>query len=712
MQSVASIRSAKTPDLLQSSGDNLDLTSRTKHVSFDISFDAHNLVRSNTIGAGLESEVPGVLSGLGGPFDQSANQSNQSHMRLLHGFDSVPHMPPLPLTRPMMPLSIMQSNSSLGSNITQYYAPAMGVSPLPSLPPPPNYPAHINHPHAAATNANYVPALRVIRRAVMKTQATQTEQAARRARAASARPTSEMAHTETTAVDPNMPEYLTLSPRRRQHEAQRRHSAHYHYNRHPYCPPHGRRTSYQDQSTSSADAQQKSPASCAPHSGTKSKQSAARPVIPAGTSMDSDDEDTGDGPRAAPRDLTNGKPRASKHHRTRRTQRAVPKCAVAGTSNVSGISSELTDREPIFKSHSADDLDDDQIAFDTDVRPDFRRHSIGDGLGMATAAHLNAPPPPAGFEDSPIAAAASIDIPLEHAPPPPVMVDRGSSPSSDSSRAVCSAVTDGDQNSTAASEIEELESSLKSSQKSESPTIVSDLSVPDKATLETGLKQVAAATIQPQPIKVTERPLLVDPNQRVRLPRDTAAEQPTASTSITPGHSAHFADVLNSPESECSSHITISTSSSTTGTAGHKELDEDATKGSGSSVYVTATEHSPQPDSSGTGRTGRSFETASSANASLFSSPSSSCKRKSSQSSGADGELAELGALSPDFVADAKVNCMRTNLRDASVHFTRVSFSLLRFSHLRSPTTFQPRALQPRALQPRAFLSHAAWLWL
>lgn len=553
---------------------------------------------------------------------------------------------------------------------------------------------------------NYVPALRVMRTAVMKTQATQTATA----------PASTATTKSPTSSRTSIPAYLTLSPRASavvNRREQRRHSSNYHYNRHPYNPTSGGQNVQPHNAlilpdTGHSNGTLLSSSEQSSHTqvttAIKSKHPLVLPnALAPGTSLDSDDEDdevmqvqlkepkqrkthrTSAGfsstlksdpesrarvrqrirhqPQTSARDVT-GRPSSQPPPGDKKAKHKVPEQTVQELVHVPVLAA---------KSQSADALESFEVALEHEEQMDheFRRHSIGEGLCVDLVDDLETVE---GYDHPPSAEEPKISeqvinstgsvihvvtsseetvqtVNVEPERPP-------SSASSESSKAVCSGLTDVDQQSTVgfASEIDELDQSSLQVSHEDSPTLVSDLSshMPDVAesayrsrneaaiahAKRAAAQAAASAQAAQQLTNVTRRPLVIESGSSAaqrKLLREATFDM---GQTIGP-------EALNSPESENSnSHLTELVSSASSG-----QKEDDDLKGSGSSVYVTATEHTPRgTDGKGT----CSFETASSAAASLFSSPSSSGKRKSSTSStGVDGE----GALSPDFVSnDTKVS--------------------------------------------------------
>lgn len=748
-------RIAKTPDLLQGgiAGGGSQDSERTKHVSFD----THSLVRSNTVSGGLEAESPSTVQ----PNVQLSNleaskhsDRNKSHERLIMGLQNVVSI----AERSNSSATILSGVSSCSyancslnsSNIGPNVQPMM----IPQVP--------LNF------SSSYVPSFRVIRRAHMKTQATQTEQAAKAA-AAAALLASQARDQSEAFLNGSIPDYLTLSPRasaaaaHRNREQSRRHSANYHYNRHPYHPPQVpfRRENVFERDAASLDLlnntersrqQQNAPTDFERTAASKVLRTVQRAQ---NTSIDSDDEDddlmfekleeskqlrksatqnqgnknininTGVSQPGAPvsnlpiaKELELHRARVRqriKHHssshaanqaasstsknvtsRPRSAPRASSKESLKKRSPSSsksavtelGSSFDLEEEEAYkqtsthrpSKSQSADALEELEASlldicdqkYD-DLMPEFRRHSIGEGLCLEADVDVSEPGIDLGHLEM-----RKEEENLNQENEKMEDNERPPSSTSSSSRAVYSGLTtDCDQQSTmgAASEIEELdasnlESSLQASHE-DSPTLVSDLSSNQalvtaiastsivqtsklSATVDYKMEKAfaeakraaalaASASASRRPVLLVEAKEEEEENVLGNVPK-SAQETPPLCVD------------LPSPLSEEEQEKPISSSTSSTSSCPkeeEEELDcreeeEEDNKESGSSLYVTATDHTPK----GSGKTCSStFETASPATASLFSSPSSSVKRKSS-SSGPDGD----GALSPEFLSDGKVS--------------------------------------------------------
>ncbi|KAI1294719.1 Zinc metalloproteinase nas-8 [Halotydeus destructor] len=370
--------------------------------------------------------------------------------------------------------------------------------------------------------------------------------------------------------------------------------------------------------------------------------------VPIGTSLDGDDEDDDIGldRRSKVKNLTIVRVRAK--------QQRLKQYVTSESDTIGQLSddcpSELLER-PASKSQSSDAIEElKATCVNQEEACEFRRHSIDQLLCVAKLS------PPLGFHDLPEAenepklTETSAELDGEQIEEVTInatdKLSEGDSESSSTSRAVCTnSVSDGDQQSTTgnASELDELDSSLKSNG---SQTLISDLASESKSTSSRPevADRVADASIAIEPAPASQ--------VRGRLTREKTFDHGNRHHVTAPlVHAKTLPEALNSPESEASSQVTEQSSKteSTSSLPLKETLDEgveDETKGSGSSVYVTATEHSPKGDLS---RERSSFETASPANVSLFSSPSSSGKRKSSSSD------ADCGPLPPELAIDSKI---------------------------------------------------------
>ncbi|RWS24340.1 hypothetical protein B4U80_10478, partial [Leptotrombidium deliense] len=558
------------------SRDFWDEDSREKHVSFDSNY----IVRSNTIGGGLRAEsqpqqMPESSEhvemafgrrAFSPPVAMSLRGRNHSQERLIKAV--VRQAERSISSVRSLDLAALQSTSSVYTTVSQHV-----------------------HPSAFYTSSSYIPAYRFIRRAIMRTQATQTEADRKHARI--------------------IPAYLTLSPRASSKKGgrQQRYSGHYLHQ-------------YQRRFDSATDSSEKGKFVYSDESDDETLEVHLKEHKPRKAFRATAKE------KGKERNIESEKPVFKSKSRSRvKAQRSVDELETMVVSKPSGYGPVSVEKDGSIsrtsfeKSHSFDELENYQSHIKSEESVIVRRHSLAEDFSGEKCFTLLYPPP--GFDENMDEIRKERNHRTEESP--------GKS-STDSSKAIYSGLTD-DQHSI--TEIDELDSSLRSH---ESPTLVSELAVSEEFGKMPPFESTTIHFPRPEATKVTRRPLRVGPPQ---VP-STFKNGKTCVVELT------------SPESEASSHLTevlSSKSEKTTSSSDHYEIVEEKQSGtgSGSSIYATATDQSPREyakDRMDEGQT--SFETASSAAASQFSSPASSGKRKSS-SSGAEEQI-----LSPDHAIEQK----------------------------------------------------------
>ncbi|RWS15444.1 uro-adherence factor A-like protein [Dinothrombium tinctorium] len=558
-----------------------------KHVSFDSNF----IVRSNTIGGGLEcnaqlqqqSEVESDAENLMrrraiSPPTMMSSRRNHSQERLIKAV--VRQAERSISSVRSLDLAALQSTSSVYTSVSQHL-----------------------HPTSFHTSPSYIPSYRFIRRAIMRTQATQTE-------------------TDNYLGKQNrlIPAYLTLSPRA---SHQKRGARQTRYSGHSYYHHHQRRLEVTAEDSQSAEkgkvlySDESDDEIMEIHVKEHKPRKAYRMSAKASKEKICDAEKT----------VIKSRSRSRIKQKSAAENDSLVVFHSLGSDSITKLE-EMKYKSSFEKSHSVDELE----KFEPDELNDesilLRRHSLAEDFSSERGFGIIHPP--LAFSENAEEFRREKNQLVEESP---------AKSSTESSKAIYSGLTDGDQHSI--TEIDELDSSLRSH---ESPTLVSELSSTELTHHSNGLKKRLTCLekesrhyLGGEATKVTRRPLIVGP--------------PQIPASFKNVKGAFFE--MTSPESETSSHFTEALSSKsekTTSSSERNDIVEEKQSGSGSSVYATATDQSPrgenEKDKPDEGQT--SFETASSAAASQFSSPSSSGKRKSS-SSGAEEQL-----MSPDHITETK----------------------------------------------------------